>query len=153
VAHNRGLTKARGEIVAFTDDDVVVDSLWLIELARAFEFADDVACVTGLILPMELETPAQFWLENSIRYNKGYAGGPATSGLHFATACRRSQRPRGLCRRWRTPELRPTIHGHAGRRRVEMVGQRAVADRAGEARVGRSQQLHAISVVERLEST
>jgi len=72
VAHNRGLTKARGEIVAFTDDDVVVDSLWLLELARAFEFADDVACVTGLILPMELETPAQLWLEDSIRHNKGY---------------------------------------------------------------------------------
>jgi hypothetical protein len=151
VAHNRGLTKARGEIVAFTNDDVVVDSLWLVELARAFEFADDVACVTGLILPMELETPAQFWLENSIRYNKGYAGGASTSGLHVATACRRSQRPRGVCRRWRTRNsVRPS---KAGRRRVEMVGQRAVADRVGEARVGRSQQLHAISVVERLEST
>jgi hypothetical protein len=129
VAHNRGLTKARGEIVAFTDDDVVVDSLWLIELARAFEFADDVACVTGLILPMELETPAQFWLENSIRYNKGYAGGPATSGLHFATACRRSQRPRGLCRRWLpgTPSDRPRPCRSSARR----DGRSACSRRSG----------------------
>jgi hypothetical protein len=72
VAHNRGLDAARGEIVAFTDDDVIVDRLWLLELARGFELADDVACVTGLILPTELETPAQLWLEDWIRHNKGY---------------------------------------------------------------------------------
>jgi glycosyltransferase involved in cell wall biosynthesis len=73
VAHNRGLDEARGEIVAFTDDDVVVDPLWLIELVRGFELADDVACVTGLILPAELETPAQLWLEDWVRLDKGYA--------------------------------------------------------------------------------
>jgi O-antigen biosynthesis protein len=73
VAHNRGLDEARGEIVAFTDDDVAVDPLWLLELARAFELAEDVACVTGLILPIELETPAQLWLEDWISHNKGYA--------------------------------------------------------------------------------
>ncbi|WP_324342636.1 glycosyltransferase family 2 protein [Baekduia sp.] len=72
VAHNRGLDEARGEIVAFTDDDVVVDPLWLHELARAFELAGDVACVTGMILPIELETPAQLWLEDWIAHNKGY---------------------------------------------------------------------------------
>jgi O-antigen biosynthesis protein len=72
VAHNRGLDEARGEIVAFTDDDVAVDPLWLIELARAFELAGDVACVTGMILPTELETPAQLWLETWIRHSKGY---------------------------------------------------------------------------------
>ena len=49
------------------------------------------------------------------------------------------------------PELRQAVHGQAGRRRVEMVGERAVAGRAGEAWVGRGQQLHAISVVERLD--
>ena len=72
VAHNRGLDEARGEIVAFTDDDVLVDPLWLLELARGFELASEVACVTGLILPTELETPAQRWLEDWIRHNKGY---------------------------------------------------------------------------------
>jgi GT2 family glycosyltransferase len=72
VAHNRALEAAQGEIVAFTDDDVLVDRYWLLELARAFELAEDVACVTGLILPAELETPAQVWLEEWVRINKGY---------------------------------------------------------------------------------
>jgi O-antigen biosynthesis protein len=72
VAHNRGLHAAQGEIVAFVDDDVLVDQRWLLELARGFQVADGVACVTGLILPAELETPAQLWLEKYVRINKGY---------------------------------------------------------------------------------
>ncbi len=72
LAHNRGLREARGEIVAFTDDDVDVDSHWLLELARAFEWERDVACVTGLIVPAELETAAQVWLDERVGLNKGY---------------------------------------------------------------------------------
>jgi GT2 family glycosyltransferase len=72
VAHNRGLGEADGSIVAFTDDDVVVDSHWLTELARALGSSENVACVTGLILPSELETPAQVWLERYARLNKGF---------------------------------------------------------------------------------
>ena len=62
-ARNRGMMMARGEILAFTDDDVVVDPYWLIELVRGFSRANNVACVTGYNLPLELETPAQFWYE------------------------------------------------------------------------------------------
>jgi GT2 family glycosyltransferase len=67
-----GLARARGEIVAFTDDDVVIDEGWLEALVRGF--ADDsVACVTGLVLPFELQTPAQAWFEEFGGYAKGYA--------------------------------------------------------------------------------
>ena len=71
-AHNRGLSEARGDIVAFTDDDVEVDQHWLAELAAPFLSTPGVGGVTGLILPGELETPAQVMLESHGRFSKGF---------------------------------------------------------------------------------
>jgi GT2 family glycosyltransferase len=71
-ARNTGLNLAEGEVVAFTDDDVIVDSAWIRRCAEAFERADDVACVTGLILPLELETHSQLLLEQFATFGKGF---------------------------------------------------------------------------------
>jgi len=72
VAHNRGLTAVRAPVVAFTDDDVVADTLWLAHLVKGFDVAGNVGCVTGMILPKELETQAQMWIEQSGNLNKGF---------------------------------------------------------------------------------
>ena len=64
-ARNRGIAVATGEIVAFTDDDVVVDRRWLRALAERFARQPDVSAVTGLVMPLELETPAQVLFEQS----------------------------------------------------------------------------------------
>ncbi|WP_138758783.1 glycosyltransferase [Modestobacter altitudinis] len=58
-ARNRGVDEAAGELIAFTDDDVQVDRGWTRALAERFAREPDLAGVGGLVLPSELETPAQ----------------------------------------------------------------------------------------------
>lgn len=62
-ARNCGLQHAQGEFVAYTDDDAVADRHWLAELISGFYSAENIGCVTGSIVPGELETPAQVWFE------------------------------------------------------------------------------------------
>jgi GT2 family glycosyltransferase len=71
-ARNAGLAATVAEIVAFTDDDVVLDPSWLGWLVAGFSASDRVACVTGLIVPLELEAPAQLLIDEFSGFSKGY---------------------------------------------------------------------------------
>ena len=65
-ARNRGLAAASGEIIAFTDDDVFVDPLWLDGLVQGFSRSSDVACVTGLVASLSLEHPAEQYFDSRV---------------------------------------------------------------------------------------
>ncbi|WP_345329416.1 glycosyltransferase family 2 protein [Kitasatospora aburaviensis] len=72
-ARNRGLAAARGDVCAFTDDDAIADSRWVAALAEAFRSDDRIGCVTGLVLPAELDTEAQFVVEEYCGPGRGFA--------------------------------------------------------------------------------
>ncbi len=61
-ARNRGVKEASGEIIAFTDDDVIVDKQWIQNIYQAFKEHDGIACVGGKILPI-WEIPKPNWLK------------------------------------------------------------------------------------------
>jgi len=71
-ARNAGLPLLDTDLVAMTDDDVIVDRHWLTEIARGFGAAEGVAAVSGLLLPGELETPAQVWFEEYGGFSRGF---------------------------------------------------------------------------------
>ena len=70
-ARNRAFLEAGSEVIAFIDDDAIPDQGWLEALLR--NFADPhVSCVTGLTLPVELETRAQQWFERYSAFGRGF---------------------------------------------------------------------------------
>jgi GT2 family glycosyltransferase len=71
-ARNRAIEEARSDILAFTDDDVVVDSGWVDALAAVFRHDAAVMAVTGLVVPYELETDAQVLFERYRSFARGF---------------------------------------------------------------------------------
>lgn len=72
IAHNRAMAEVKAPIVVFTDDDVLVDVAWLKSIVAIFQEDPQVGCVTGMILPYEIETPPQLWIEQFGGFGKGY---------------------------------------------------------------------------------
>jgi GT2 family glycosyltransferase len=55
IALNMGIERAKGEILAFTDDDCIVSKSWLKNITMAMEKNKDVAGVFGNVLPYKPE--------------------------------------------------------------------------------------------------
>jgi GT2 family glycosyltransferase len=71
-ARNRALAEASHEVVAFTDDDASPDPGWLGAIVSGF--ADPTTmCVTGLTMPVELETDAQEAFQAYSPFGRGFA--------------------------------------------------------------------------------
>lgn len=71
IARNRGVCRASSEIVAYTDDDVLLHRRWLERLVAAFD-DPQIAAVTGLVLPAEFATDAQRHFERYWGFGHGY---------------------------------------------------------------------------------
>jgi glycosyltransferase involved in cell wall biosynthesis len=92
-ARNRGLREASGEFIAFTDDDVTVDPLWINGLLRGFARQPDVGCVTGLVASAALRHGAEQYFDQRVWWSSSctprvYTAqrGAADSPLHPYTA-------------------------------------------------------------------
>jgi GT2 family glycosyltransferase len=73
-ARNHGIAVARFDLLAFTDDDVIVDNAWPAALVAGFAADTNAACVTGLIAPRSLDAPAERYFDS--RYARGEAFEP-----------------------------------------------------------------------------
>jgi len=71
IARNAGALRASSDIVAYTDDDVLLHPRWLEQLVSAFD-APQIGAVTGLVLPAELATEAQRHFETYWGFGQGY---------------------------------------------------------------------------------
>jgi glycosyltransferase involved in cell wall biosynthesis len=68
-ARNAGLLAAHGEVVAFVDDDVVVDGQWLRALVSRFNNGPSVSCVSGMVPAGEIRTPAQAYFDKRVGWS------------------------------------------------------------------------------------
>jgi GT2 family glycosyltransferase len=71
-ARNVALAAARTELVAFLDDDAVADRCWARSIRQAFAEEPELAVLTGLVLPHELQTRAQHSFERYAGFGKGF---------------------------------------------------------------------------------
>ena len=71
IARNTGARQATRALIAYTDDDVELNREWTSRVKSAF--GDPlVMAVTGMVIPAQLDTRAQYLFERYWGFNKGY---------------------------------------------------------------------------------
>ncbi|MGB6456610.1 MAG: glycosyltransferase family 2 protein [Streptosporangiaceae bacterium] len=73
-ARNHGIKVAQFDVLAFTDDDVIVDPAWPAALVAGFVSDPDAVCVTGLVATRSLDAAAERYFDS--RYSWGEAFQP-----------------------------------------------------------------------------
>jgi glycosyltransferase involved in cell wall biosynthesis len=72
-ARNRAISEAKGELILWTDDDVLVEPNWLVEYSRAARQWPDAAFFGGTVEPW-FSVPPPHWLERHLaRFENAFA--------------------------------------------------------------------------------
>ena len=67
-ARNAGALASSFATIAFTDDDVVIDSQWLLGVADGFAAGNDVVCVCGIVPSGEIRSPSQAYFDRRVSW-------------------------------------------------------------------------------------
>jgi O-antigen biosynthesis protein len=70
-ARNRGIASTTAEILAFTDDDILVDRDWLERIVAPFVADRRVGVVTGLVMAAQLDTLEERQFEHFTGFGRG----------------------------------------------------------------------------------
>jgi hypothetical protein len=70
-ARNAGVAAAKGDIIAFLDDDEEPDAHWLTGIAEGFTRGTRIGCVSGIVLPARLDLPVEVMFEEIGGHSKG----------------------------------------------------------------------------------
>ncbi len=71
-ALNTGIKESKGRIIAFTDDDIILDSKWLLSIKQAFSVNPDCKAFGGRVLPLWPDTlPVWIAKEGTFRNTDG----------------------------------------------------------------------------------
>lgn len=71
IARNTGANAAKSDVVVYTDDDTVLHKNWLENIVHAFD-NETIVAVTGLVLPLRLDTLAQQIFESHWSFGRGF---------------------------------------------------------------------------------
>jgi GT2 family glycosyltransferase len=72
IARNRALRESETEVIAYIDDDAAPDRWWCEALVAAWAEHPDASAITGLVLPLELDTEAQVLFELMGGFGEGW---------------------------------------------------------------------------------
>lgn len=71
-ARNAGIKLAKNSIVAFTDDELMVSKTWADEIRNSF-LNKNVMAVSGLVIPVEINSATELLFNRYWAYNRGYS--------------------------------------------------------------------------------
>jgi GT2 family glycosyltransferase len=72
MARNLGVAEARFDLLAFTDDDTLVDPDWPTALVAGFAADQHAECITGIVVARSLDTESELYFDSRYSWGKNF---------------------------------------------------------------------------------